>query len=40
MICSVLIVTTITSLRASRKQAEADAARAESQDAAKDSVQA
>ncbi|MDA4896100.1 TerC family protein, partial [Streptomyces sp. MS2A] len=40
VICSVLIVTTITSLRASRKQAEAEAAAAESGDAPKDSVEA
>ncbi|MDT0610750.1 TerC/Alx family metal homeostasis membrane protein [Streptomyces lancefieldiae] len=39
VICSVLIVTTITSLRASKKQAEAEAANARSGDA-KDSIEA
>jgi tellurite resistance protein TerC len=40
VICSVLIVTTLTSLRASRKQAEAEAAQAESEGAPKDSIEA
>ncbi|HBF82001.1 MAG TPA: tellurium resistance protein TerC [Streptomyces sp.] len=40
VICSVLIVTTITSLRASKKQAEAEAAAAGSGDTSKDSVEA
>lgn len=40
MICAVLIVTTITSLRASKKQAAAEAARAESEGAPKDSIEA
>ncbi|MFJ8190201.1 TerC family protein [Streptomyces sp. NPDC096094] len=40
VICSVLIVTTITSLRASKKQAEAEAAVAKGDDAPKDSVEA
>ncbi|MER6627033.1 TerC family protein [Streptomyces sp. NPDC000987] len=40
VICSVLLITTLTSLRASRKQAEAEAAPSGTEDAAKDSVQA
>ncbi|MCZ9348244.1 TerC family protein, partial [Streptomyces mutabilis] len=40
VICSVLIVTTITSLRASKKKAEADAAETRSDDAPKDSIEA
>ncbi|MFJ8145173.1 TerC family protein [Streptomyces sp. NPDC096048] len=40
VICSVLIITTITSLRASKKQAEAEAAVAKDDDAPKDSVEA
>ncbi|MFB7086738.1 TerC family protein [Streptomyces sp. NPDC056296] len=40
VICSVLIVTTITSLRASKKQAEAEAAATKDDDAPKDSVEA
>ncbi|MZG17144.1 TerC family protein, partial [Streptomyces sp. SID5914] len=40
VICSVLIVTTITSLRASKKQAEAEAAAAGSGETSKDSVEA
>ncbi|MGC9381801.1 TerC family protein [Streptomyces sp. MH13] len=40
VICTVLIVTTITSLRASKKQAEAEAAATEGDDAPKDSVEA
>ncbi|NUS02523.1 MAG: TerC family protein, partial [Nonomuraea sp.] len=40
VICSVLVVTTITSLRASKKQAAAQAAQGESEGAAKDSIQA
>ena len=40
VICSVLIVTTITSLRASRKQAAAEAAQTRSEGTPKDSVEA
>ncbi|WP_345589411.1 TerC/Alx family metal homeostasis membrane protein [Streptomyces marokkonensis] len=40
VICSVLVVTTITSLRASKKQAEAEAAATKDDDAPKDSVEA
>ncbi|AQS70140.1 TerC/Alx family metal homeostasis membrane protein [Streptomyces pactum] len=40
VICGVLIVTTITSLRASKKQAEAEAAVSKDDDAPKDSVEA
>jgi tellurite resistance protein TerC len=40
VICSVLVVTTITSLRASKKQAEAEAAAAGSDEAPKDSIEA
>ena len=40
VICSVLVVTTITSLRASKKQAEAEAAESRSDDAPKDSIEA
>ncbi|MEU3728796.1 TerC/Alx family metal homeostasis membrane protein [Streptomyces sp. NPDC033538] len=40
VICGVLIVTTITSLRASKKQAEAEAAATKDDDAPKDSIEA
>jgi tellurite resistance protein TerC len=40
VICSVLIVTTITSLRASKKLAATEAAQAQSEGAPKDSIQA
>ena len=40
VICAVLIVTTITSLRASKKQAAAEAAQAEGEGAPKDSIEA